>query len=400
MKVWTKITHVWDESTQCYRVDESESEHFEYQGAVDECKPDSAPAPTPDPAIGQAAMDNIKLGKDWLSFAKEQFAVGNDRQVTMDAVADKVVENQLATQEKTNARADEQWAQHKSTFLPIEEKVAAEAINYDTPEKQAAAAAAARADVENNAAIQRNVQQRSMAGMGINPTSGRYAGVDRNTQLNTALIGAGAENKARQGVRDMGIMLRKDAAGLGRNLTGTAAQSYGIGLQAGNSAVGNQSAANANFFQNQNTMTQGFQGAQGANSSGAGILSNLYGKQLDGWAAQQQANATSSAGVSSAVGSLAGAAMMMSSKEVKENKSSVDGALDAVSDMPVERWDYKQGVADGGTHVGPYAEDFRAKTGLGDGKTINVIDAVGVTMKAVQELNKKVDQLGKKERKK
>lgn len=35
-------------------------------------------------------------------------------------------------------------------------------------------------------------------------------------------------------------------------------------------------------------------------------------------------------------------------------------------------------------------------TGLGDGKNINVVDAIGVTMGAVKELNEKVDRIGNK----
>ena len=62
--------------------------------------------------------------------------------------------------------------------------------------------------------------------------------------------------------------------------------------------------------------------------------------------------------------------------------------------MPVEKWKYKDGVADEGQHIGVYAEDFQQATGMGDGKTINLVDGLGLTMKAVQELSEKVDSLG------
>ena len=39
--------------------------------------------------------------------------------------------------------------------------------------------------------------------------------------------------------------------------------------------------------------------------------------------------------------------------------------------------------------------DFQRETGLGDGKTINVIDAIGVTMAATKELSKDVRSLRK-----
>ena len=68
--------------------------------------------------------------------------------------------------------------------------------------------------------------------------------------------------------------------------------------------------------------------------------------------------------------------------------------LDALKRMPVEAWKYKAGEGDGGEHVGAYAQDFKKATGLGDGESINVIDALGVTMGAVKELAETVDGMG------
>ena len=97
----------------------------------------------------------------------------------------------------------------------------------------------------------------------------------------------------------------------------------------------------------------------------------------------------------SGIGTMAGA-MMMSSRKLKEDKKPIpDGALDAMNSMPVQSWKYKDGVADGGYHIGPYAEDFQKATGKGDGTSIPIVDAIGVTMKAVQELDQKVEKLGR-----
>jgi hypothetical protein len=81
----------------------------------------------------------------------------------------------------------------------------------------------------------------------------------------------------------------------------------------------------------------------------------------------------------------------------------------AIRTMPVDRWRYKPGaglaahkrasegkatiVPDAAEHVGPYAEDFQKRFGVGDGKTINVIDAIGVTFAAMKGLAKEVDKL-------
>jgi hypothetical protein len=72
--------------------------------------------------------------------------------------------------------------------------------------------------------------------------------------------------------------------------------------------------------------------------------------------------------------------------------------LPAVRALEVEHWRYRPAVAealglDQAEHIGPMAEDWQAATGLGDGVTINVIDAIGVLTKAVQELAAEVAEL-------
>jgi len=262
-------------------------------------------APAPDPQIGASAMANVELGKDWLTFAKEQFADGNVRQEATDALNTKVINQQLETQDQANTWAQQDRARTLNTFQPVEDAFVKTANEYDTPEKQAEAAAMAKADVAGAAAVQQASSVRQMASMGVNPDSGRFAGVTRAQDTNTALASAGAQNNARQVVRDKGLALKADAVNMGKGLASSTAAAYGIGTNAGNSAVGNNASANASFNANGANMTSGFSGAIGANNSAGSMLNNLYGNQLSAWNAQQQANATSSAGIGSMVGSLA-----------------------------------------------------------------------------------------------
>jgi len=81
-----------------------------------------------------------------------------------------------------------------------------------------------------------------------------------------------------------------------------------------------------------------------------------------------------------------------SSHAFKENKQSVD-TLDNLMSINVEKWDYKPGISDGGTHIGPYAEEFREAFGVGDGISIAYMDAIGVAMRAIQELTAEVREL-------
>lgn len=85
---------------------------------------------------------------------------------------------------------------------------------------------------------------------------------------------------------------------------------------------------------------------------------------------------------------------LMSSRQFKEPVGDVDAAsmLKAVQDMPVERWRYKGETK---PHIGPYAEDFKEATGLGDGTIIEVVDALGVLMAAVKSLAERLEKLEK-----
>ena len=264
-------------------------------------------APAPDPAIGEAAKANVELGKDWLAFAKDQFAQGNERQAVTDELNTKVINQQLQSQDEANTWGREDRARTKQVFQPVEDSFVKTAQEYDTPAKQAEAAAAAKSDVQANAAQQQATSQRQMASMGISPTSGRFAGISRAQDTNTALASAGAQNTARQIVRDKGLALKADAVNMGKGLASSTAAAYGIGTNAGNSAVANNASANSSFNQNGQVMAQGFGGNIHANNSAGSMLNQLYGSQLNAWSAQQQANATSSAGLASGLGQMAGA---------------------------------------------------------------------------------------------
>ena len=101
------------------------------------------------------------------------------------------------------------------------------------------------------------------------------------------------------------------------------------------------------------------------------------------------------------VGQLGSAYIKKSSKKIKTNKQPIEDAeiLNEVKTLPVESWKYKDGVADEGEHVGPYAEDVQAKFGdkaAPGGKAIDIISMNGITLSAVKGLSKQVDKLEKK----
>jgi hypothetical protein len=355
----------------------------------------SSKAPDPDPNIGISALMQAQTGRDYLTFAKEAFAVSTERQKELDALTKQVTQQQLDVAKDQTAWARTDRERYEKTFRPIEDSFVKEATEYGSPEKQEAAAAEAKADVQAAIAAQRGQAEREAASLGINPASGRYAGITRAGELGGALASAGAQNTARTMQRDKGLALKADVVNLGRGLPAQAAGAAGLGLSAGSSAVGLQQRTDANYLASTDIMGAGYKGQMTGYAGQGDTLNRQYSTQVSAWDAQNRADAANAAGIGQALGGVLG--LIISDEKVKKDKKPVaEGkGLTAVKKMPVKEFTYKEGVADGGRHVGPMAQDFKAATGKGDGKTIAVQDAIGVTMKAVQDLDSKIVRLEK-----
>ena len=303
-------------------------------------------APAPDPRIGEAAIRSAELGEQYLTFMRDQSAV-------------------------TNRWADEDRRRYQSVFEPLQDQFIAEAQGYDSPERRAQMGREAVGDVRQQFATGRQQEERRLAAMGVRPDSGRSMDSMQRDRNAESLAAAGAQNIARRNVEDMGRNLRAGAVNMGAGFAVNPGTSIGLS----NAAAG-----------------AGFQGAMVGQQQKSGTLLGQHDAQIRAWSGSQQMLGSTLGGIGMGLGAF------FSSKDVKEKKRQPKSALDAVRKMPVEEWQYKPGVADGGArrHVGPYAEDFQAATGMGDGQQIEVQDALGVTMGALQELAGKVDRLARK----
>lgn len=145
--------------------------------------------------------------------------------------------------------------------------------------------------------------------------------------------------------------------------------------------------------------------AEKANQAGAFLQDSLEG--LQNFGLSQLANAEGirnrrearerarkRASRNSLIGSIGGASaalIALSSEAVKDKiEESPKGLLDKIANIRVDRWRYKEDDAE---HLGPYAEEFNSTFGVGQKhpRMINLVDAVGVTMAALKELNEKVE---------
>lgn len=304
----------------------------------------------PDPNVGLAALKSAKVGKKYLKLMKEQMAVSNE----------------WASQDR---------ARYEDTFQPLEDRFIKTAKRYDSPWRQRQAGSEAKADVAQQAQLAKQQSNREMAAMGVNPKSGRYKALNRSINFDTALSKAGAATLARKGVRDKADMMMSSAINLGKGFAVNPATSLGLSNSAASS---------------------GFSGAmQGYNQQGQMLAqqdrNQLYADQM-----QQQNNS----GLFGALGTAAGLmpwGSINSDEDKKEGIKEPKKALPALRDLGIKSYAYKPEVGDapGKRHTGPMAQDWKKATGSGDGKTIDAQDAIGVTMQAVKELDKKVDGIAR-----
>ena len=136
----------------------------------------------------------------------------------------------------------------------------------------------------------------------------------------------------------------------------------------------------------------------------SGAFANLLGVPFAGTGALQASAATRGSTTTSTqppdilgglqkIGAVAVAAQtVFSARDMKDEVAHVDAdaVLNALADLPTNYWRYKSTAE---LHIGPYAEDFREVFGVGDGRTLAVVDVMGVMLTAVKALATRVKEL-------
>lgn len=122
------------------------------------------------------------------------------------------------------------------------------------------------------------------------------------------------------------------------------------------------------------------------NAAGTGIAAGALAAGLG-------ASSLAASGIGGGVGLLA----LLSDPDMKTDRAPVthEQILDGVKSLPVERWRYKPEAGMGDEmHIGPMADEFAKRFG-GDGKSIPVVDALGVHTSAIKALAAQVERLQK-----
>lgn len=333
--------------------------------------------------VNAAAEANAEVAKealDWFTQEAERTQGQRDQTVaTQNAVA----QGQLDAMRTQTELARDYADYNRGTFRPLEQRIVQDAQDYDTEGRREAAADAATADVRGATTRAMGASSRNLARMGYSP-----GGVNATKMAQAAALAeAGAATNARRTVEATGRAMRMDAASLGRGLPSAQATAMQTGTSAGQAAVGAAGAANGAAASGAGLMGQGFNTAIAGNQSSG----NLYAQS-----AQLQGGSNLGGMMAGVGGIMQGmGAMGWSSKKLKHRgaRMSDEAALEANNRLATEVWDYKDGVADGGVHGGPYAEDVQRE--LGDdvapgGKMIDMGQMGRVHSRAIAALSQRL----------
>src|SRR5262245_26033371 len=82
--------------------------------------------------------------------------------------------------------------------------------------------------------------------------------------------------------------------------------------------------------------------------------------------------------------------MMGRDRNMKTEISRVDALMQDVKKLDISRWRY---IGDTTKHMGRMAQDFQEIFKVGDGKTIHVVDAIGVVLQSLKEIVARLEKL-------
>lgn len=218
--------------------------------------------------------------------------------------------------DKANAIRDTYYSHWQNNYKPVEEQLISDAKNYNSDAYAEQQAQLAIGDVAAQYANQKQQTALNMSKYGIDPSSGQFMGQMNALGINQAAATAAAANNARQAAVQLGwdknlqlANLGIQYAGITNNATSALNQTASTGSAATNSSLAGASNSSTQQLSNIGGLAQtglnSYQTLSNAWGQFGQLANNMYSNQISAWQAQQQANASSSAGIGSLVGSVA-----------------------------------------------------------------------------------------------
>jgi hypothetical protein len=168
-----------------------------------------------------AAAEQNALSRDQFDWNKEIYERDTaPMQRRQQEMQERIANDALARADKQDKLADEQKAYYDTTFKPIEQKVASEAMDYDSADNVGRRSGIAAANVNQQFSNARGQSARLAGRYGLGSTA--FSGPAGASERAQALGAAGASTGAAFDTMDKGIQLRAGAANFGRNMPNTA----------------------------------------------------------------------------------------------------------------------------------------------------------------------------------
>ena len=265
------------------------------------------------------------LGREQLDFSKRQYA-------EMKPIAERVANQQLASQDQQMKQAQEYYDYQQNTFRPVERGLVAQAQEYDTEANRERIAAQAAADTARAFGTAEGMTSRNLARRGVGPGSGNAMAMQNQNALALASSRAGAMTGARNQAEQIGYARKPDAVGLGRNLAGASTAAYGAATGAGSAGLGSSMAPGNQYM--------------GGLSAAGGTMGTILNSQTSAYnTAQSQADPLASivgmglGAYAGGFGSAAGKAFGASDIRLKQNIERV--GTDERTQLPIYEFEYK-----------------------------------------------------------
>ena len=252
---------------------------------------------------GQGMANN--LGQQQIDFARAQYD-------QMNPVFQNMASINTGLQSYNADQGKAMGDMYRNTYMPMMQEQANAARNFNTEAHREGLAQQAAADTARAFTNQQAASGRSMAAMGINPNSGRFAGMQRGTDLALAAARAGAMTGTRRQAEAEGLNRVNSAIAGGQNLGGMASQAFGTAMNAGNMA------GNLMRMPGQDYMA-GLQGGQNMMMRGHQFAANGLQGSLDGQMRGYESAAQERGALYQGIGQMAGMAggFMMSDRRLK-----------------------------------------------------------------------------------
>lgn len=190
------------------------------------------------PFLMQVAQGANDIAQQLYQWGQQQYA--RTSQITEDGINQYLANSQLATGLGANA-----IDRYTGKFQPLEDQLIKDANTYASDARIKDQMGMAEAGVMQGADAARQNALRDLRSYGIDPSSGRYAGLDAISRTAAGAAAAGAGQQARLATEATGRQLRSQAIQVGQQYPAQAVNALNTGLQGVAGAV-NAGLANAN----------------------------------------------------------------------------------------------------------------------------------------------------------